>query len=174
SRLVLFDVDWNPSTDLQAMARIHRDGQKRDIKIYRLLVKGGMDEKIWQRQVTKIGLASSVVDGKKTEASFTVAELRDLFRLDLDSLCQTHELLKCSCNGNGQVMAADGVRTEISDSEGTDGEEDYIPPVPRLIKASQVDMVAQEAEVNAVMERRRRKNGQKMQALMEYRHIDTS
>ena len=27
SRLILFDNDWNPSTDLQAMARIHRDGR---------------------------------------------------------------------------------------------------------------------------------------------------
>ena len=37
SRLVLYDVDWNPSNDLQAMARIHRDGQKRDVHIYRFL-----------------------------------------------------------------------------------------------------------------------------------------
>jgi len=38
SRLVLYDVDWNPSTDLQAMARIHRDGQKRKTYIYRFLM----------------------------------------------------------------------------------------------------------------------------------------
>jgi DNA repair and recombination protein RAD54B len=37
SRLVLFDVDWNPSTDLQSMARIHRDGQTRKVYIYRFL-----------------------------------------------------------------------------------------------------------------------------------------
>ena len=37
SRLVLYDVDWNPSNDLQAMARIHRDGQKRQVYIYRFL-----------------------------------------------------------------------------------------------------------------------------------------
>jgi DNA repair and recombination protein RAD54B len=37
SRLVLYDVDWNPSTDIQAMARIHRDGQKRNVHIYRFL-----------------------------------------------------------------------------------------------------------------------------------------
>jgi DNA repair and recombination protein RAD54B len=37
SRLILYDVDWNPSNDLQAMARIHRDGQKRSVYIYRFL-----------------------------------------------------------------------------------------------------------------------------------------
>lgn len=35
SRLVLFDSDWNPASDMQAMARIWRDGQKRDVYIYR-------------------------------------------------------------------------------------------------------------------------------------------
>jgi DNA repair and recombination protein RAD54B len=37
SRLILYDVDWNPSNDLQSMARIHRDGQKRTVYIYRFL-----------------------------------------------------------------------------------------------------------------------------------------
>ncbi|KAF9407778.1 helicase, partial [Podila epigama] len=37
SRLIMFDIDWNPSVDQQAMARIHRDGQPRPVFIYRLL-----------------------------------------------------------------------------------------------------------------------------------------
>ena len=63
SRLVLFDSDWNPSTDLQAMARIHRDGQKKPCFIYRFLTTGTMDEKIYQRQITKTGLAGSLMNG---------------------------------------------------------------------------------------------------------------
>lgn len=35
SRLVLFDLDWNPASDLQAMSRIWRDGQKKNVYIYR-------------------------------------------------------------------------------------------------------------------------------------------
>lgn len=35
SRLILFDSDWNPANDAQAMARIWRDGQKRSVYIYR-------------------------------------------------------------------------------------------------------------------------------------------
>jgi len=37
SRLVLFDSDWNPASDVQAMARIWRDGQKRNVYIYRFV-----------------------------------------------------------------------------------------------------------------------------------------
>lgn len=102
SRLVLFDVDWNPATDLQAMARIHRDGQKRHCYIYRIMLKGALEEKIWQRQVTKIGLADSVMESKSSNmAQFSRDELKDLFRLYEDKSCQTHELLNCKCGGKG-------------------------------------------------------------------------
>lgn len=37
NRLVMFDPDWNPANDDQAMARVWRDGQKKDCYIYRLL-----------------------------------------------------------------------------------------------------------------------------------------
>jgi DNA repair and recombination protein RAD54B len=94
SRLILFDVDWNPATDLQAMARIHRDGQKKPCYIYRFLIKGAIDEKIFQRQVTKTGLADAVVDAKKTGQHFTHEELRDLFRLDEGETCQSSQYLE--------------------------------------------------------------------------------
>ncbi|CAI6336526.1 unnamed protein product [Periconia digitata] len=94
SRIVLFDIDWNPATDLQAMARIHRDGQKRPCKVYRFLVQGGLDEKIFQRQIMKMGLANAVVDNKASASSFSKDELRDLFRLDERETCQTHDLLQ--------------------------------------------------------------------------------
>lgn len=63
SRLILVDSDWNPSHDLQAMARIHRDGQKRPVFIYRLLTSGTIDEKIFQRAITKMGLSESLIGG---------------------------------------------------------------------------------------------------------------
>ena len=40
NRLVMFDPDWNPANDEQAMARIWRDGQKKQVYIYRLLSTG--------------------------------------------------------------------------------------------------------------------------------------
>ncbi|MCJ1308588.1 helicase [Agyrium rufum] len=145
SRLVLFDVDWNPSTDAQAMARIHRDGQKKPCVIYRFLLAGGLDEKIWQRQVTKLGLASSVMDQKANASSFSREELRDLFRLDEGESCQTHDLIGCNCGGSGalpDVTLAAAVEY-LSDDNGPDRdvdgeapEQEDLPELDDLISTS--------------------------------------
>ncbi|KAI9849167.1 MAG: helicase [Sclerophora amabilis] len=181
SRLVLFEADWNPSTDLQAMARIHRDGQKRAVKIYRLLVGGALDEKIWQRQITKMGLAESVMDqGTVSSASFSAEELRDLFTLDTKSRCQTHELIGCSCEGNGVVgsTSLSGIReppeteatVEIEDSD----DEANLPELGSLMRASDVDIDAQERRLRKRIETVRAKpKGSNLQSLMQYAHIDT-
>lgn len=106
SHLVLYDIDWNPANDIQAMARVWRDGQKKTVHIYRLLTAGTIEERIFQRQVSKQGLSGTVVDlGKGAEhSSFSTSDLRDLFSLT-DSPCLTHELLNCSCSMNGSVQA---------------------------------------------------------------------
>ncbi|KAJ5788880.1 Helicase C-terminal [Penicillium psychrosexuale] len=172
SRLILFDVDWNPATDIQAMARIHRDGQKRPCRIYRVLLKGSLEEKIWQRQVTKLGLADSVMQERSTSnsgAQFSAAELRDLFRLDEDRACQTHELLGCRCGGRGVPAdveaSSSGAATpatvdagseveDLSDppSDFDDDDDDYdsdesLPKPHTLVKASEVDMEKQEKSI---------------------------
>lgn len=59
--MILVDSDWNPSHDLQAMARIHRDGHRRPVFIHRLLTCGSIDEKIFQRAITKMGLSESLM-----------------------------------------------------------------------------------------------------------------
>lgn len=174
SRLVLFDVDWNPATDLQAMARIHRDGQKRPVKIYRFLMAGGMDEKIYQRQVSKMGLADSVVDGKKNEASFSAEELRDLFRLNVDAGCQTHDLLGCDCEGLGSRTVGSTTQDFDGDIEANmeNSDSDESLPEVRLILGSQYNAEEQDREMQKYA-RKKKAKGQ-MQALMQYCHIDTS
>ncbi|KAF2678019.1 hypothetical protein K458DRAFT_481088 [Lentithecium fluviatile CBS 122367] len=162
SRIVLFDIDWNPATDLQAMARIHRDGQKLPCKVYRFLVQGGLDEKIYQRQVMKMGLANAVVDNKASASSFSREELKDLFRLDERETCQTHDLLGCTCDCKGSP------EVKLEPLEVVEDEEDE-DDVPLLRKASQVDMDEQEARIKA----RRAAKQPKLTMLFDYRHIDT-
>ncbi|XP_072107979.1 DNA repair and recombination protein RAD54B isoform X1 [Mobula birostris] len=108
SRLVLYDIDWNPANDVQAMARVWRDGQRRPVHIYRLLTTGTIEEKIYQRQISKQSLSGAVVDLKKKRdhASFSLEELRNLFELDEDSDCLTHDLLSCTCLRNGELSVA--------------------------------------------------------------------
>ena len=42
NRLVMFDPDWNPANDDQAMARCWRDGQRKQCYIYRLIAVRSM------------------------------------------------------------------------------------------------------------------------------------
>lgn len=177
SRLVLFDVDWNPATDLQAMARIHRDGQKSKCFIYRFLMAGGMDEKIWQRQITKIGLASNVMDHKGGISNFTREELKDLFRLDEGLTCQTHDLLGCACGCGGSMPEELGgnespsnvLKVEEQDSDGS------LPTLTALVQASKVDMATQERKIKgALLQTQIKPPHLRMDVLMGYSHIDTT
>ncbi|XP_048950385.1 DNA repair and recombination protein RAD54-like isoform X3 [Canis lupus baileyi] len=105
NRLVMFDPDWNPANDEQAMARVWRDGQKKTCYIYRLLSAGTIEEKIFQRQSHKKALSSCVVDEEQdVERHFSLGELKELFTLDEASLSDTHDRLRCRrCVNNHQV-----------------------------------------------------------------------
>ncbi|KAL5354837.1 helicase [Pseudogymnoascus australis] len=199
SRLILFDVDWNPATDLQAMARVHRPGQEKPTFIYRLLMAGGMDEKIYQRQLTKKGLADSIVDNKKNGAVFSADELRDLFTLDTTSDCKTHDLLGCHCDGRAANPVLDEPTEDAepldppapapvpapapaSEASASDSDSDLpLNPCdlrrrqsrPTLVPASQYDWKAEAArEAAEAAERRRLHAAGNMASLLEYEHVD--
>ncbi|XP_032884692.1 DNA repair and recombination protein RAD54-like isoform X2 [Amblyraja radiata] len=105
NRLVMFDPDWNPANDEQAMARIWRDGQKKTCYIYRLLSTGTIEEKIFQRQTHKKALSSCVVDEEQdVERHFSLGELKDLFTLNESTASDTHDRLKCHRCVNGHQV----------------------------------------------------------------------
>ncbi len=41
-----FVADWNPATDKQAAARVWRDGQKKQVYVYRFITTGSIEEKV--------------------------------------------------------------------------------------------------------------------------------
>lgn len=105
NRLVMFDPDWNPANDEQAMARVWRDGQKKTCYIYRLVSTGTMEEKILQRQAHKKALSSCVVDEEQdVERHFSLEELRELFTLHEDTLSDTHDRFRCRRCVNAQQV----------------------------------------------------------------------
>lgn len=155
SRLVLFDNDWNPSIDLQAMARIHRDGQKKPVFIYRLFTTGCIDEKIFQRQLMKTNLSDMFLD-EKTESAlniFDFEDLRDLFTVS-ETLCNTHDLLECPCSGDGE-------RYEYEASEEEDSQE--MDMLLSWVSALQLQKMDQKAIAKKQSIR---------SALTHYRHFD--
>ncbi len=91
----------------QAMARVWRDGQRRRTYIYRLISTGTIEEKMYQRQINKQGLSGVVVDAKASDSkqNFSPEQLRELFQAPDGSLCSTHDLLNCDCQGGDDVAA---------------------------------------------------------------------
>ena len=49
NHVVLFDSDFNPQVDMQAMDRAHRIGQRKKVYVYRLVCRDTIEEKIVQR-----------------------------------------------------------------------------------------------------------------------------
>lgn len=86
--------DWNPAVDKQAAARCWRDGQKKRCFTYRFLATGTVEEKIFQRQLSKEGL-QSVVDDKEQVNTLSTKDLRNLFKLRSGTPSDTHDKLRC-------------------------------------------------------------------------------
>ncbi|MCO5596041.1 hypothetical protein L7F22_050097 [Adiantum nelumboides] len=82
NRVVIFDPDWNPSTDMQARERAWRIGQTRDVTIYRLITRGTIEEKIYHRQIYKYFLTNKILKDPKQRRIFKARDLRDLFTLN--------------------------------------------------------------------------------------------
>lgn len=93
SRLIMFDINWNPATDRQAMARVWRDGQKRTGMIYRLISTDTIEEQIYQRQLLKNDLSLTVVDNLDISKSFSADELKLLFSFSHSETCHTYKLM---------------------------------------------------------------------------------
>ncbi|KAJ1658042.1 DNA-dependent ATPase protein rad54 [Dispira simplex] len=96
NRLILFDPDWNPAADQQALARVWRDGQRKECFIYRFMGTGTIEEKIFQRQSHKQSLSSCVVDEEQdVERHFSREQLRQLFFYDPETRSDTHSTFRC-------------------------------------------------------------------------------
>lgn len=111
NRLVLFDPDWNPAADQQALARVWRDGQKKDCFVYRFITTGSIEEKIFQRQSHKQSLSSCVVDSAEdVERHFSGEDLRKLFEFCPNTDSDTHDTFKCKrCKDGKQIIRAPAI-----------------------------------------------------------------
>ncbi|KAF7810909.1 protein CHROMATIN REMODELING 25 [Senna tora] len=134
NRLVLFDPDWNPANDKQAAARVWRDGQKKRVYIYRFLSAGTIEEKVYQRQMSKEGLQKVIqqeqTDNIVAQGNFlSTEELRDLFTYHESVNSEIHEKMQCArCqtyydrpqNTDGEYTAQSEENNGESDEETSD------------------------------------------------------
>lgn len=59
--VIIFDSDWNPQADLQAMARAHRIGQKNHVMVYRFVSKDTVEEEVLERARKKMILEYAII-----------------------------------------------------------------------------------------------------------------
>ncbi len=67
--VILFDADWNPHADLQAMARAHRIGQKKPVSVYRFVAKDSIEEDVLLRARNKLLLEFITIQRGVTDES---------------------------------------------------------------------------------------------------------
>ena len=86
-RAIILDPDWNPANDNQAVDRVFRIGQKRDVIVYRLLTMCTIEEKVYRRQIYKKGMSLATIDNGGSSQSdfdkyFSTQDLFELFQYD--------------------------------------------------------------------------------------------
>ncbi|XP_016537603.2 CHD3-type chromatin-remodeling factor PICKLE-like isoform X3 [Capsicum annuum] len=77
--VIIYDSDWNPHADLQAMARAHRLGQTNKVMIFRLITRGTIEERMMQMTKKKMILEHLVV-GRLKAQNINQEELDDIIR----------------------------------------------------------------------------------------------
>lgn len=58
--VVIFDSDWNPQNDLQAIARAHRIGQKFEVSVYRFITSKTYEQQMFERASRKLGMEQAL------------------------------------------------------------------------------------------------------------------
>ncbi|KAM6515319.1 DNA repair protein rhp26 [Fusarium solani] len=120
-RIIIFDPDWNPSTDLQARERAWRLGQKKPVKIYRLMTEGTIEEKIYHRQIFKQFMTNKVLKDPKQRSSYDLSDLYDLFSFNPvgEAGAQRSEVFK-------------GAEVDLANADGGEGGDQNVQPISSI------------------------------------------
>jgi len=86
SRILLVDVNWNPSRAAQAAGRVYRYGQRREVHVYRLVVEDSFESQIFLGGVRKSRLFDTVIDNRPLPVLSHEIDMDKLFSFsDADS-----------------------------------------------------------------------------------------
>ncbi|AAS54613.1 AGR123Cp [Eremothecium gossypii ATCC 10895] len=98
--VIIFDSDWNPQADLQAMARAHRIGQKNHVMVYRFVSKDTVEEEVLERARKKMILEYAIIslgvtDGNKytskSKAEPSAGELSEILKFGAGNMFKAHD-----------------------------------------------------------------------------------
>ncbi len=130
--VIIFDSDWNPQNDVQAMARCHRIGQTKSVTIYRLITRKSFEAEMFERASKKLGLEHAVLgsrtftdedfdNAKKQEEKMTAKEMEQLLREGAYAvLLEDDEEVKAFCEQDIEAILAQRTHTIITEGGGDD------------------------------------------------------
>lgn len=75
--VVLYDSDWNPQADLQAMDRAHRIGQTKQVFVFRFVTENAIEEKVLERAAQKLRLDQLVIQQGRSQQQAKAAANKD-------------------------------------------------------------------------------------------------
>ena len=80
--VILYDSDWNPQVDLQAMARVHRIGQTKLVHVYRFVTENTVEERILLRAEKKLYLDKMVNrDSTQQAMQYEKLDMKEMLKL---------------------------------------------------------------------------------------------
>ncbi|CAF0836864.1 unnamed protein product [Adineta steineri] len=94
--VIFYDSDFNPQNDLQAADRCHRIGQKRPVRIIRLVCQNSFEEVILRRAEVKLKLSKSIMENGELASGLnttieTKTQLQDVLKIGIDKLLDETE-----------------------------------------------------------------------------------
>lgn len=113
--VVLYDSDWNPQADLQAMDRAHRIGQTKQVVVYRFVTDNAIEEKVLERAAQKLRLDQLVIQQGRAQVAAKAAANKD-------------ELLSMIQHGAEKVFQTKGAFGALAD-KGTELNDDDIDAI---------------------------------------------
>ncbi|GAA6060422.1 hypothetical protein JCM10212_002190 [Sporobolomyces blumeae] len=92
--VVLYDSDWNPQADLQAMDRAHRIGQTKQVYVFRFVTENAVEEKVLERAAQKLRLDQLVIQQGRSQPTTKTAnkdELVDMIQHGAEKIINSKE-----------------------------------------------------------------------------------
>ena len=75
--VILYDSDWNPQADLQAMDRAHRIGQTKQVIVFRFVTEHAVEEKVLERAAQKLRLDQLVIQQGRAQQAAKAAQSKE-------------------------------------------------------------------------------------------------
>ena len=117
--VIIYDSDWNPQNDMQAMARAHRIGQTRIVNIYRLVCSGTIEETILDRAKQKMVLDHLIIQRMHPNGSVSgsvkeASDLQAILKFGAQSLFSSNS---CQSIDLDAILARAGEGQQSSNSD---------------------------------------------------------